>query len=284
MVDGFPELTDSFLAGQDVFYVQFNDVSFYVEDTEQEHLYFNILKRLFVNVQFDKIFPLNGKNNLKNHARDNSQDNTKVYIADSDFEDILGTKEELENVFYLNKYSIENFLVEKEGIFEIIREKKPKLKNDEIEDLIDLNSNLKQCKLILSDLTCTFIVIQKYELGKEYFGLSPARDFNLESTPPAVRNNFLPNYFNEVEQLLQEKDGRYTLKSKQREFKSHFKLLTNALKNIPGKYLINVIKHQLEKAGLINQISIESLTYKLSKECNLDSLHYLRSEIHAYRQ
>ncbi len=284
MVDGFPKLTDSFLEGQDVFYAQFNDVSFYVEDTEQEHLYFNILKRLFADIQFEKIFPLNGKTNLKNHALENSGDNNKVYIADIDFEDILGTKEELDNVFYLNKYSIENFFIEKEGIFEIIREKNPKLKNDEIEGLIDLNSNLKQCKLMLSELTCTFIVIQKYELGKEYFRLSPARDFNLETTPPIVQNTFLPAYFNDVEQLLHKKDGRYTLKSKQGEFKSHFRSLGSALKNIPGKYLLNVVKYQLEKAGLINQVSLESLTYKLSKECNLDSLHYLRNEIHAYRQ
>jgi len=284
MTDGFPELSDSFLAGQDIFYTQFNDVSFYVEDTEQEHLYFNILKRLFNDVQFDKIFPLHGKTNLKNHARGNTTDKSKIYIADIDFEEILETKEELNNVFYLSKYSIENFLVEKNGLFEIIREKSPKLKDHEIAELFDLNSNLQQCKFILSELTCTFIVIQKYSLGKDFFGLNPVRDFNLDLNPPQVRNTFLPTYYSETEHLLKSVDGRFTLKSKQKEFKSHVRTLSNALKVIPGKYLLNVIKHQLEKAKLLNQISIESLTYKLSKECNLDSLDYLKREIQEFRQ
>ncbi len=284
MDSGFPELTDSFLAGQDVFYAQFNDVFFYVEDTEQEHLYFNVLSRLFSDVQFDRIFPLNGKTNLKNHARNNTGDKSKIYIADIDFEDILGTKEELENVFYLNKYSIENFFVEETGLFEIIREKSPKLKDADIAVLFDLNSKLQQCKLILSDLTCTFIVIQKYSLGKEYFGINPSRDFDMDVHPPIIKNTFLPTYLNETEQLLKAQDGRYTLNSKHLEFKKHFRSLDNALKNIPGKYLINVIKHQLEKAGLINQLSIESLTYKLSKESNLNSLAYLKTEIQGYRR
>ena len=42
MEEGFPELTDSFLSGQDILYKQFNDIEFYVEDFEQEHLYYNI--------------------------------------------------------------------------------------------------------------------------------------------------------------------------------------------------------------------------------------------------
>lgn len=284
MDSGFPELTDSFLAGQDIFYAQFNNVNFYVEDTEQEHLYFNILKRLFDNVQFDKIFPLHGKTNLKNHANNNLGDKSKVYIADIDFEDILETKEEIENVFYLNKYSIENYFVEKSGLFELIREKSPKLKDSDITNLFDFNSKLKQSKVMLSELTCTFIVIQKYSLGKEYFGLNPARDFDLSLNPPQLRNTFLPTYFNETEELLKSLDGRYTLQSKQQEFKKHFRSVNNALKNIPGKYLLNVIKHQLEKAGLINQISIESFSYKLSKECNLASLTSLKTEILDFRK
>lgn len=284
MDSGFPELTDSFLAGQDIFYTQFNDVSFYVEDTEQEHLFFNILKRLFGDVQFDKIFPLNGKANLKNHARINIGDKSKIYIADIDFEEILGSKEKLENVFYLKRYSIENYLVEKNGLFEIIREKNPKLKDIDIERLFDFESNLLQCKLILSDLTCTFLVIQKHSLGKEYFGLNPARDINFNVNPAIIKNTFLPSYFNETERLLKSKDGRYTLSSKQKEFKNHFKSLKSAIKNIPGKYLINVVKYQLENAGLINQTSIETLTYKLSKESHLNSLAYLKTEIIEYNR
>lgn len=284
MNNGFPELTDSFLEGQDIFYTQFNQVSFFVEDTDQEHLYFNILKRLFENVRFDKIFPLNGKDNLKNHARNNIGDKDKIYIADIDFEEILETKEELENVFYLNKYSIENHLVDQKGLFELIREKSPKLKDSDISNIFNLNSNLRQCKTILSELACTFIVIQKYSLGKEYFGLNPPRDINFEHNPAMVKNNFVSTYLSETEQLLELQDGRFTLKSKQIPFKKYFRSLAKIVKNVPGKYLLNILKYQLERAGLIGQFSLETFTYKLSKEGSLDSLELLKNEIIQYRK
>jgi hypothetical protein len=281
---GFPELTDSFLAGQDIFYEQFNDAEFYVEDTEQEHLYLNILKQLFPEITIGKIFPLNGKTNLKNHAKINTEDKSKIYIADLDFDKILGTKEDIANVFYLNKYSIENFLINKDGIYELIREKSPKLKDSDIDDLINFNTLTNNCKRLLSELSCSFLVIQKFSLGKEYFGLNPPRDFDLDSNPPCYRNAFILNYFRETENLLKNKDGRYTLKSKQQEYKKYFRSVHNALINIPGKYLLNLLKYNLEKLKVINQLSLESFTYKLSKECCTNQLQYLKQEIIDYRK
>ncbi|MEZ7902120.1 MAG: DUF4435 domain-containing protein [Flavobacteriales bacterium] len=282
MENGFPTLTDSFLAGQDILYSQFNDVYFYVEDTEQEHLYFNIFKRLFPDISFDKIFPLNGKANVKNHAKDNIGDKSKVYIADIDFDDILNNKEEIENVFYLNKYSIENYFVDKKGVYELIREKNPKLKKADIDSIFDFNNQLKQSKILLSELACTFIVIQKHSLGKEYFGLNPARDFNLQTNPVCYKNNFISQYFTETELLVKGIDQRFTLNSKRNEFKQSFNSVNKSLKNIPGKYLINLLKYQLEQLGLINQVNNESFIYKLSKECNVTEFDDLKIRINNY--
>jgi hypothetical protein len=66
---GFPELTPAFLAGQDIFYTQFNDVDFYVEDINQENFYFEILKKIFSDIKFGKIFPLGGKQNVISDAK-----------------------------------------------------------------------------------------------------------------------------------------------------------------------------------------------------------------------
>jgi hypothetical protein len=104
MSTGFPELTDSFLSGQDIFFGQFNEIEFYVEDTEQEHLYFNVLKKLFPDLKFEKIFPLNGKVNVVNESKLHVSNKKKVFIVDLDFDHILGTKLNYSNLFYLNKY------------------------------------------------------------------------------------------------------------------------------------------------------------------------------------
>lgn len=282
MENGFPILSDSFLSGQDIFYTQFNDISFYVEDTEQEHLYFNILKRVFPNISFEKIFPLNGKTNVKNQAKENLGDKSKIFIADIDFDEILGIKEEIANVFYLRQYSVENYFLDKQGVYELIREKNPKLKNSDIETSFDFNSQLKQCKILLSELACTFVVIQKHSLGKEYFGVNPARDFDLTSTPVAYKNSFIHQYFAETEQLIKAIDARFTLKSKRKEFNKYFNSIQKVISNVPGKYLINLLKYQLEQLGLINQMNNESFCYKLSKECSVSAFNDLRISVHNY--
>lgn len=279
----FPELTPSFLAGQDLLYAQFNEMSFFVEDTEQEHLYFNILKKIFPHIQIKKIFPLDGKVNLKNHAKAHLGDKTKIYIADLDFDEILGTKEEIKNVFYLNKYSIENYLIEKNSIYEIIREKKPKLKDKDITDLFSLSQILQICKKLLTELACTFIVIRHYSLGKDYFGVVPPRDFNVEPNNIGYKNSFINNYLNEVEALLKNLDSRYSLQAKCDTYKYHFRSMNNAMKNIPGKYILNLLKFQLVHLKLINDMTLETFTYKLAKDCDKKYFNHLQQEILRYK-
>ena len=202
MKDGFPELTDSFLAGQDILYSQFNDIDFYVEDTEQEHFYYNIFRKLFPEIKLDKIFPLNGKKNVIDAAKLTIGDKKKVYIVDLDFDKILGRRENISNIFYLEKYSIENHLFAKNTLFELIREKKTKLKNHEIELIFNYKKLLNECKHLLSELSCSFILIQKYSLGKEYFGLNPTRDFDFSTPVPKYKNNFINQFFASIELAL----------------------------------------------------------------------------------
>ena len=44
LADSMPTKSDAFLKGIDIFYLQFNDVDFYIEDEEQENFYFEIFK------------------------------------------------------------------------------------------------------------------------------------------------------------------------------------------------------------------------------------------------
>lgn len=279
---GFPELTDSFLSGQDILYTQFNDVEFFVEDTEQEHFYFNILKKLFPELRFDKIFPLNGKKNVKDAARLNIGNKKKVYIVDLDFDHILNTVENIDNLFYLRKYSIENYLFTRSAIYEVIRIKDSKLKDHEIEALFDLNQILTDAASCLKDLSCCFIIIQNKELGHPYYGLNVSRDFDFATSPPRYRMNFISNYFNEVENLLKAKNRRYSLTSQKRALSRHFNTLSDCLAHIPGKYILTFLKERLQSLRLINQMEVESFTYQLSKDFNSNELKYLRTNVSNY--
>ncbi len=282
MNEGFPELTDSFLSGQDILYTQFNDIEFYVEDTEQEHFYFNILKKLFPDLNFEKIFPLNGKDNVRDSARLNIGNKKKVYIVDLDFDHILNKVENLDNLFYLRKYSIENYLFSKEAVYEVIRARDSKLKDNEIDTLFDLNQILSDATVCLKELTCCFIIIQNKELGHPYYGLNVTRDFNFNSTPPCYRMNFIRDYLRDVERLLKAKNRRYSLESQKRKLLQHFRTITDCLANIPGKYILTFLKDRLNALGLLNQMSLETFTYFLSKDFNSNELSYLKINIINY--
>ncbi|OFY86503.1 MAG: hypothetical protein A3F72_15070 [Bacteroidetes bacterium RIFCSPLOWO2_12_FULL_35_15] len=75
---------------------------------------------------------------------------------------------------------------------------------------------------------------------------------------------------------------KFTLKSQIKKLKSHFKTLEIALSNIPGKYLLNLIKSRLENLSLIFQLNLDSFTYKLSKEVDISELNYLKSRVINY--
>lgn len=283
MNSGFPELTDSFLSGQDILYTQFNDIEFFVEDTDQEHFYFNILKKLFADLKFEKIFPLNGKENVCENANLNIGNKKKVYIVDLDFDHLLDAVVNLDNLFYLKRYSIENYLFSKGAIYEVIRNRHPKLKNEDIDPLLDLNKIILDTAC-LKELSCCFIIIQDKELGHPYYGINVTRDFNFNTSPPTYRMNFIGNYIKDVEILLKAKDKRYSLASQKRNLIKHFKTASDCLANIPGKYLLTFLKNRLFHHGLINQMTDESFTYSLSKDFNGDELIYLRTNITNYIQ
>lgn len=282
MNSGFPELTDSFLSGQDILYTQFNDIEFFVEDTEQEHFYFNILKKLFPDLKFEKIFPLNGKKNVSDAAIINLGNKKKVYIVDLDFDHILNTVQNLDNLFYLRRYSIENYLFSKSAVYEIIRTKDSRLKDHEIDALFDLNQILTDASTCLKELSCCFIIIQNKQLGHPYYRLNISRDFDFSTSPPLYRMNFIQDYFNEIENLLKTKNRRYSLASQKRTMLKHFRTLSDCLAHIPGKYILTFLKDRLQALGLINQMSVESFTYQLSKDFNSNELEYLKTNVLNY--
>lgn len=279
MDTGFPELTDSFLSGQDILYTQFNDIEFFVEDSQQEHFYFNILKKLFPDLKFGKIFPLNGKKNVVDAAIINAGNKKKIYIVDLDFDHILNTVQNIDNLFYLRKYSIENYLFSKNAVYEVIRAKNSKLKDCEIDTIIDLNQILTDASSCLKELTCCFIIIQNKQLGYPYYKLNVSKDFDFSTSPPRYRMNFIPSYFNEVENLLKAKNRRYSLASQSRALLKHFRTVPDCLANIPGKYILTYLKDRLQIIGLINQMTVESYCYQLSKDFNCNELEYLRTSV-----
>lgn len=282
MENFLPTYTESFLRGQNVLYTQFNDIEFYIEDKEQENLYYQILKKIFSDIKFEKIFPLEGKNNVIEECEKNIDNRKKIFIVDKDFDDILGQILSYSNLFYLDGYSIENHLICKSSIYELIREKNPKFKDSDITQIYNYSLMLKKLQC-LSELSNIFLIIQIHDLRIEYLSINCNRDFNI-TTDFKYKSDEISLFKVLVETTLKQKDSRYTINAQIKNNRKHFKSSGNYLKNIPGKYLLNMINEILKKNKLIHQYSLESLTYKLSKDVHFKNFENLKTNVVTYIQ
>lgn len=273
---GFPEASVSFNRGQDLLYRQFNDIDVYVEDTGKERLYYQLFKLLLPGIKLAKIFPLNGKENVVADAQANNTNKRKVYLVDLDFDEILGRKQTIRNLIYLQRYSIENYFVDEEAIKEQIRERKPSIRDAEIAVQFDYDSEVNRIAKYLKKPALAAIVVQRYGLGIPY----PAIDLYEYTTyyNTGVYAGHINNFLSQVETVLKNKDGRFTLaaKIKAEEANTRNKRMVDY---IPGKWMLNLIKGGLHGKKLIYQKSENSFAYSLAKDINVGNLAFIASEI-----
>ncbi len=282
--ESIPTRNDNYRLAEDIFYVQFNDISFYIEDEEQENFFFCILKNLFPDIRIDRIFPLNGKENVINESNSSLGDNKKVFIVDKDFDDILNKMNSNENLFYLERYSIENHLIEKEAIVEYIIGEKPKLKREDIDNTLDLDSHIENINNKLSELIHLHLVVQNKCSNLKNVSLNHERFFDFNNGDFTIKPAQIDAYKVQIRYELNNIDGRLTLESQVRKVKSVININSNELciKHVPGKYLIKMIKQLIESFfGLVSR-NTESFCYRLANNCSFTSLNGLKLSVEEY--
>lgn len=279
--ESIPKRTKTGMAGQDVFYAQFNDVSFYVEDEEQEQLYYEILHKLFPNIRLNKIFPLGGKKEVINKARSSTSDRRRVFLVDKDFDDILRTKVFLPNLFYLKQYSIENYLLERDAIYAIIVEERPRLKKPEILRRVAVEEFLNERVEDLIELFTLFLVAQVIRYKNCHL---PPERFANTSIKYKIDRQLVSDYRKELmNQFSTEQEFDAKVKTM---IKKAFRSTKASMKrrHICGKYLCYGVKHKVCSEFRIKSLSNDSFYFRLAKNANFQSLRYLQKAIQMYTQ
>jgi hypothetical protein len=282
--ESIPTRNTNYRLAEDIFYVQFNEISFFIEDEDQENFFFCILKNLFPDIQIDKIFPLNGKDNVINESNENIGNKKKIFIVDKDFDDILNKINTNDNLFYLERYSIENHLIEKDAIVEYIIGEKPKLKRADINNLFDLGVNIQNINNKLSELIHLHLVVQKKCSRIKNVSLNHERFFDFNNGDFSLKPAQLSRYKLDIQTELNNIDGRLTLTSQFKKVNKIVNINNNQLciKHVPGKYLVKMIKQVIESLfGLVSR-NVESFCYRLSENCSFASLNGLKLSIEQY--
>jgi hypothetical protein len=266
------------LSGLSVLYSQFNEISFFVEDAEQEQLYFAIFSKLFPGIRLSKIFPLGGKPAVMRKAKAYSHKKKAVFIVDKDFDDVRNIQENLPNLFYLKQYSIENYLLEQAAIDGFVVEERPRMKAKTVRQRFTLKPFILGKVNELVDLFTLFMVAQEIgyvncKLPPERFAASACKS-NVDMLKINAYRLELENQFTnpaEYSSLLISLGNRAFGSSTNRN-----------MRHICGKYLCFFTKNRICAEFRLKFPDNDSFCFRLAKGCQFKSLAFLQNAVNRY--
>lgn len=281
--ESIPYKSNAYNSGLDVFYTQFNDIFFYIEDENQENFFFCILKKLFPDIQLEKIFPLGGKDFVIEESKNCIGNRKKVFIVDKDYDDILDRIIDYPNLFYLDRYSIENYLSEKESLIEYIVEEKPRLVRNNIDQRLNVDDIIIEIGETLHDLVILFILVQIRCPYYKNISMNHERFVRFDGAF-SLRHDQCNLYKLDVETELNKVDKRLRMNSQIKSIEKIVNLSSydSYIQQIPGKFIMKMIKLKIERSFRLASRDIDSFNYRIAEKCSFQSLNYLQNSIRNY--
>ena len=281
---GLPIRSEDGQAALDIFYFEFNEVNFYVEDDEQENLYDMLFSRIFPHLNIYRIFPLGGKLSVLAHAKDpeNSIPEKKsVYVVDGDFDEIFQKQPAPNNVFYLDRYCIENFLADEDGIVDIVIETHPRKKRSEVVDRLMIADLIDHCIKSLTPLFRLFFCVQKLGLGIKNCDAKP-EEYSENDKLWSIDPDKLKAYQEKVAEKLEEKGKAEEFSELYFICESELSGKTHLNRLISGKFLLTQIFHYVKSKYSLGSISFDSFVYRIAKTMSLEAFENFKSEVELY--
>ncbi|WP_457329752.1 DUF4435 domain-containing protein [Rhizobacter sp. P5_C2] len=272
------------LAALDVMYAEFNDVNFYVEDEDQENLYLTVIRKMLPDSRISKIFPLGGKKQVLDHAGDpvNAPSGKRsIYILDKDFDDLLGQMVFFDNVFYLDRYCIENYLIEESAVIDIVIESYPKLKPEEVEAQLQFKKFFSDSLGNLARLFYLFYLVQRHGLGIRNCKCA-VEEFAGANCRWKILEEKISDYEEKVCRIAIERKMFASTDDMNDWIKGGFDPGVFADENISGKFLLALVHNYIAHHFSVKGLTHESFAYRLARNGTLRSLAKFAQEIRTY--
>lgn len=146
---------------------EFNDLDVYIEDTAIgfKKIFTELLNKAFKSkYKIEHVFPLGTRDNVISKCRENqnSDGRKKVYIVDGDLYLMRGEKEEdLQGLFVLPRYCIENFLLDENALIDILYEEDPELTKEDITSKLNFRNWIELNNESLVNLFTDYAIAHK---------------------------------------------------------------------------------------------------------------------------
>lgn len=283
MSSAIPTRSPDGRAALDVFYEDFNDVHFFVEDEDQENLYEVILRKILPELRITRIFPLGGKAAVLAHCEQQRISDTgpnRIYIVDKDFDDVLGLVRRQPNLLYLDQYCIENYFADPEAIVEVVVESWPKLKRAEIVSKLDIERTLSEISSSLRPLFQLFFCVQRFKLGIRNSSF-PVERFCREKHRWMLDPALLEQY----KTTLAEAASGTPLQDVLADPFVHPEVIALQERNVHqvvgGKHICAMLFHYVKSKYALGTITLESFLYRIAKNSKLHPLSNVACAVRA---
>lgn len=275
-----PQRSQGGLAAADVFYSSYNDFYFYVEDEDQENLYFTVLSKVFSDMDFAKIFPLGGKLNVLRHAKDaaNSDIEKRVYLLDKDFDDLLDIKEDVKGVFYLDAFCIENYFLDEEAVVEVVLESHPKAKRDNIREELSLHGVIPVVGENLKMLFALFFFVQLENLDILNSSQKPEK-FCKKGALWEPCPDLVEKYWDAVADRCKAEGTPQPAKNVLEDARLNAFRLASTMEVVSGKFWLSMLFHYVKSKYTLGSITFDSFVFRVASKCSLEELSSLAEEV-----
>lgn len=268
-----------------LFYKKFNSVDVFVEDSDRGHseFYSTLLSRLIDSkCKIHKIFPLGGRDNLiKACEHYNSKNKTKLkrtlFIADGDLNLILRKKEpQLKNLVVLNVYCIENYLVDKRAIIEIVHDTDGTISRENIKKRLEYDKWTNEL-LDFIDLFIVYAISHANSMGYAFISCNKILSQSKRKAPAEIDRGKIKTEIKNFEKQIKIRMLTKEFNAEKKKLNNRWrKNKTNVLKIVSAKkYLLPLLRHKINSIAKYNSNNY-SLKIRLAKNCSLSKMRTLR--------
>lgn len=205
---------------------------------------------------------------------------------DKDFDDLLGKVYQQANVFYLDRYCIENFLLEENAIIKYIIDERPRLKAGSVRRELQFQMAWDGIVKQLSTPFAMFFVVQKYNIAALQHTSHKPDVFCALADKCKVDKQKVSDYAKQVKKKAATQGISIDMIKELDACSAIFELNQQAqLKgtNVSGEFILCLLAHRITKIFALDHLAdLKSLAFRLAQECNLSSLCTLQKRVNSY--
>ncbi|MFK3907884.1 DUF4435 domain-containing protein [Pseudomonas monteilii] len=276
--NGIPAWSPSASESIGLLYRDLQPLEVYVEDSNSEPFYLELLNRMLSGGQsIKKVVPLHGRSHVLKSCSDYQGDFPAIFLIDGDLNMFFGEREKgYKNLFQLKAYCIENYLFCSDAARELIVEGSGLLRRQDALSAKEWNDHFKPVHSELKELFITFAAARKAKPDLKTVAHGAASVVtNSRRKGPQFDFEKVSNLRHSIVEECSKEVGRKEWEEIVKEVRLTVADL-NSIDLVSGKDFLLPLMAFFIRSKVEGSMTNHSLMFKLAKYCSLQRLEDLK--------